>query len=247
MPTPNCRVLIVDDEPDAREMLHLLLREFFPSIEIIGMSSNIEEAMQWLSRSTIDLVFLDVEMPGGSGFDFLSRIPERQFQVIFVTAFDQYAIKAIKAAAFDYLLKPVNEEEFRQTVNRALGHRFKQQNPSPALPRKELQKIALPDLTGFRMVEVASIVRCEADNNYTRVYFQDGSQEVVTRTLARFEDDLKAFGFLRIHHKHLINLEQLAQYSKGKGGGWVTLVDQSVLEVSVRRKAALLQAISPPS
>lgn len=247
MSKPSYNALIVDDEPDAREMLHVLLQEFFPTIEVVDKASGVEEAMQALAKTNIDLVFLDVEMQDGSGFDFLSRLPVRSFQVIFITAFDQYAIKAIKAAAFDYLLKPVNEDEFKEAVNRVLGAKFHQLLKGATAPsqRPELRKIGIPNLNGFQMVEVDRIIRCEADNNYTRVFFEGGTQEVVSRTLSRFEKDLTPFGFLRIHHRHLVNLNLISHYSKGKGGGWITLCDQSVLEVSVRRKSDLIRAISP--
>lgn len=251
MQKPELSATIIDDEEDAREILSLLLNELFPFIRVDHQAHGVSSGMEVLTRHQTDLLFLDVEMCDGSGFDLLDRLSVNLDMVIFVTAFDKYAIKALRASAFDYILKPVNREELQSAVNRALGALAQRSAASlqllkglPAFTPLGLHKIALPDLTGMRFVETGSILRCEADGNYAVVHFTHGKKEVVSRSLGQLEEELVAHGFFRIHHKHLVNLRYVTAYQKGKAGGSIRLNDNSEVEVSIRRKAELLRMFS---
>lgn len=249
MKTKNFSALIMDDEEDAREIIALLLEQHFPQIEIVGKAESVADASHLLAIHGPDIVFSDIEMPDGSGFDLLERFPSHNALVIFITAYDTYAIKAIKAAAHDYVLKPVNREEFRQTVNKAIGKLERGQlerNVSTTLTNTsaDVKKIAIPNLTGYDFVDIDSIIWCEATGNYTTIYFSKRPKVVVSKTLSLFENDLAKHGFCRIHHKYLVNLNQVTNFSKGKSGGNITLSDKTNLEVSARKKTILLKALS---
>lgn len=254
MKTQKCRALIVDDEPDAREMIAFLLEEMFPDIEISGKAESIARAHELLKSEEPEIIFLDIELHDGTGFDLLESFSQLSASVIFVSAYDHYAIKAIKASASDYILKPMNRDEFRQAVERVLSKiekQFYQRNLEEfnvqLRQQGDVHRVGIPTLTGLNLVEVDHIIRCEANGNYTTVYFTNSSRAIVSRTLAHFENELKDHGFMRIHHKHLVNLRQVNTYSKGKGGGMIIMHDKAVLEVSARKKGALLKTISMSS
>src|SRR5215212_7575786 len=246
MSTQGYKVVIVDDEEDAREIIALLLNDFFPGIEVAEKISSITHAARLIPIINPDIVFLDIEMGDGTGFDLLEWLQGFKGMIIFITAFDNYAIKAIKASAADYILKPLNRDEFRQAVNKTLGklERLNYEKPGAAthpVSPAEVRKIGIPNLTGYTFVDVDTIVRCEADGNYSTVYFTKIPKITVSKTLSHFENDLKKFGFMRIHHKHLVNLHHVVNYSKGKNGGYITMSDGSELEVSARKKPFLLK------
>ena len=249
MNTQSFKAVIVDDEEDAREIIALLLNEFFPGIEPAAKINSVSAATRLIPTLNPDIVFLDIEMGDGTGFDLLERLPGFNGSVIFITAFDNHAIKAIKASASDYLLKPLNRDEFRQAVNKTIGklERLKQDKihteTITVLPA-DVRKIGIPNLTGYNFVDVDTIVRCEADGNYSAVYFTKATKTLVSKTLSHFENDLKKFGFMRIHHKHLVNLNHVVNYSKGKNGGCITMSDGAQLEVSARKKNALLKILA---
>lgn len=240
--------LIVDDEEDAREMIALLLEEMFPQIAITGKAESVAGASRQIALNSPDIVFLDIQMGDGSGFDLLERFPSLPSVVIFVTAYDAYAIRAIKASACDYIMKPVSKSEFATAVNKALGRAERQRlevNPSPVYhPMAEVKKVAIPNLTGYSLVDAQSIIRCEADGHYTGIHFTNAPRAYVSKNLSHFEKELTRFGFMRVHHKHLVNLNFIKTYSKGKGGGYVTMIDGAELEVSARKKTELMKIIS---
>lgn len=248
MDMQSYKAAIIDDEEDAREIIALLLSQYFPDIEVIDKLGSIQAATRSIPAHDPDIIFLDIEMGDGTGFDLLERLPGFNGIIIFITAFDNYAIKAIKASASDYILKPLNRDEFRQAVNKALGKlelRPAEQDYAAMLQVQagEVRKIGIPNLTGYSFVEVDTIVRCEADGNYCVVYFTKNPKVLVSKPLSHFENDLKKFGFMRIHHKHLVNLHHVINYSKGKGGGYITMSDNAQLEVSARKKHALLKIL----
>ncbi len=248
---PFTKVIIIDDEPDGRNIIALLLEQNFPTLYLAGQAENVAEGINLIRNLKPDLIFLDVEMPDGTAFDLLEACNSLSMNVILVTAHNHYAIKAIKASVLDYLLKPVNREDFITAVNHALG-KTKRGNDTPDLTAMlesvnrhlKIRKIRIPTLNGFSLVNADDIVRCEASGNYTIISFTDSSKITASQTLGDYESELKGYGFVRIHHKHLININQVLEYSKGKsGGGYVTLTGREVLEVSARRKADFLQVL----
>jgi two-component system, LytTR family, response regulator len=243
MKTQNYNVAIIDDEEDGRGIIELLLKENFPNLTVTLMAEGVAEATRPLVETPPHILFLDVEMDDGTGFDLLSRVSLIDTIVIFVTAHHNYAIKAIKASAFDYILKPINLQELKQAVNRALGILIKREtNETAGKSVADTKKIALPTVTGLDFIDYTTILYCEADDNYTTLYFTDKKSITVSRTLASFEKDLQSVGFFRIHHKYLVNLSQLKSYNKGKGGGSIILSNKKELEVSVRKKGELLKS-----
>lgn len=240
------KAAIVDDEIDGRNIIGFLLKQFFPNIEVTGQAGNVAEGAALIQSSKPDLVFLDVEMPDGNAFDLLAACPNWQGQVILVTAHDHYAIKAIKASVLDYLLKPVDEEEFVKAVNKALKDKSQGQGTNSAslldiYKHLMIRKLRIPTLSGFTLVNIDDVVYCEASGNYTVLFFTNRSKIMVSRKLGEYEEELKAYGFIRVHNKHLINTSHIIEYNKGKsGGGYVILAGRVMVEVSARRKAVLL-------
>jgi two-component system, LytTR family, response regulator len=238
------RTIIIDDEANARISLRALLMEN-SSIEIAGEAFCVADGVELIRMTKPDLVFLDVQMPDGTGFDLLEKLDEISFKVIFVSAYDHFAITAFKFSALDYLQKPVDSEELKQ----ALVKFSKPDNSQPAkikvlLGNKSgIEKIVLPSQDELIFVKVDDIVRCESDNNYTCFYFQSGERILVSRTLKDYEELLEPLGFFRIHKSSLINLRYLKKYKKGEGG-MVTLEDGTQLEVSRRRKDDFLKILN---
>ncbi|UTW64226.1 response regulator transcription factor [bacterium SCSIO 12741] len=252
MKTSEFKVLIVDDEAPARDMMELLIQNHFPEIGQVQKANGVEMAKEVLNQFDPDLIFLDVEMGDQSGFELLDQIQAKSCQVIFVTAHDQYAIRALRASAVDYLLKPVVLEDFKRAVNKALKHSVAPTSEIiPAdlkglmsqMNQKELTKIGVPDIHGLQMVEIDDIVRCKADDNYTYLYLKDGNRITASRSLSHYEKELKNHGFLRVHHRHLVNLNYIVRYQKGKGGGELEMRDHSCVEVSTRKKPELMKVL----
>ena len=234
--------IIIDDEPDARNLIAFYLQQMFPQVQLVKQAENVTKAYEYLSQHRVDMMFLDIQLPDGSGFNLLQKLEGQHVpHIIFVTSYDEYAIKAIKVAALDYILKPVSKEDIREAVNLVL-QKISQLNPGVAKP--DLSKIALPSLTGLEFIEIDEISCCEADNNYTTLYFKDGGKKVVTKTLAKFEAELSAYNFLRVHHKYLVNLKMVKAYSKGKGGGHLVMQNNDTIPVSLRKKHLLMEAFT---
>lgn len=233
------QICIIDDEKHGRDYITLLLKEEFPEIEIVFQASNIEDSYKNLVKKVPDILFLDIQLRDGTIFDLLSKFKEIPSQIIFITAFENFAIQAIKNGATDYLLKPVQKLDFIIAVNKALENIKKNKPAHHAIYEN---KISLPSLQGFKMVNVADIIRCEADSCYTTFYMINNAKIVVSRTLYEFEEILEGYNFFRIHHKHLINLSHLQEYIKGKGGQ-VIMSDNSILNVSQRKKNDFIQKI----
>lgn len=230
---------IIDDEQDGREYISLLLKNEFPDIQISFQASSVEEAYINLIKNAPDILFLDIQLKDGTAFDLLSKFKEINSLIIFITAFEHFAIQAIKNGATDYLLKPIKRMDFIMAVNKALEINKKNKNLATT-PNQN--KISLPTLQGFKLTNIADIVRCEADSSYTTFYMSDKTKIIVSKTLHEFEESLADYNFFRIHHKHLINLSHLKEYIKGKGGQ-VIMTDNSVLDVSVRKKNDFLNKI----
>lgn len=231
---------IVDDEEDGRDYIALLMENEFPEINIEFQASSVEEAYIYLIKSSPDILFLDVQLGDGTTFDLLSKLNDVHSQIIFITAYENFAIQAIKNGATDYLLKPIKKMDFIIAVNKALDHIKKMQPSQPTLLKDN--RIILSTLQGFKIVDIASIIRCEADSSYTTFYLTNKTKIMVSKTLHEFEPILLEQNFFRIHHKHLINIDHLQEYIKGRGGQ-VVMSDESVLDVSYRKKNDFLSTI----
>jgi len=246
------KTVLIDDEEKSRRSLEQLLQRYCPGIRLIGEAASAGDAVKLINSLKPELVFMDIAMPDGTGFDVLERCAEKQFGVIFVTAFEEHAMRAFQFAALHYLLKPVNYLELQAAVERFRsasqpGHlppqatRFELARQLYASPVPE--SILLPALDGFSVVRIPDIVRCEADSNYTRVFFTNGKFFLASRSLNHFEELLSASHFVRVHHKHLISLTQVRRYHKGRGG-YVEMSDGQEVEVSARKKEEFLAAMA---
>lgn len=224
--------IIVDDELHGRENLKKLIETYCHEIEILGLADSAVNAKELVSVFNPDVIFLDINMPVLDGFDFLEGFDKRNFMVVFVTAHDDYGINAVKAGAVDYILKPVNIKELKQTIKKLLVFHSREN-------KVELQnvneKLVIPAAHGFNIIVVDEIVRLEAEGCYTKIYLVEGKNSLVTRTLKEFEDSLPKDKFLRVHKSNIINLRYIKSYSK-ISGNYVTMIDGSRIEIS-RRKA----------
>lgn len=231
--------VLIDDENNALEVLEWQLQTFCPEVAIVTSCNSAIAGIDAITKHQPNLVFLDVEMPGHNGFDVVRAFPNPTFQVIFTTAYDQFAIKAIKFAAFDFLLKPIDSGELKEAVER-----FTKQIQTPSMQNYErleqayyhdLQKISLPTSEGLTFIAPNDIIRCESSSNYTRIFFTDKKQMLISKTLKEVEQLLKAASFFRIHHSHLINLKHVSKYIK-TDGGMVEMIDGSHVIISRQKK-----------
>ncbi len=233
------QAFIIDDEQDGRAYIALLLKREFPDIEIAFEGASVAEAYAKLVRQVPDILFLDIQLDDGDAFELLAKFDTLSCQVLFVTAYGDYAIRAIRHEAVDYLMKPIDKNDFIIAVSKAIANINR--NKPHSVPDPD-PKINLPTLQGFKRARVQDIIRCEADSNYTIFYLTDKSRITVSKTLHTFEPYLLEHQFFRIHHKHLINLNHVSEYIKGRGGQ-VIMSDHSALDVSERKKAEFLLRI----
>ena len=224
--------IIVDDELHGRENLKKIIEMYCPEIRILDCADSANNAKKLVAVHHPDVVFLDINMPVLDGFDFLEEFDNRDFMVVFVTAHEEYGINAVKAAAVDYLLKPINIKELKQTIKKLLLHKDKKLNVEPV---HDQNKLILPTSHGFEVLEFEKIIRLQAEGSYTKVVVKDGKSKLISRTLKEFEDTLPHEFFFRTHKSHLINLKFIKDYSN-LSGNYVTMVDGSRIELS-RRKA----------
>ncbi len=241
--------VIVDDENRSVETLTTIIEKYCDNELVIkGKANAIDEAFILINTQKPDIVFLDIEMPYGSGFDLLERFEEIDFEVIFTTGFDQYAITAIKFSALDYLLKPINITELKEAIvkatrriqNKSSKNDFRLLLENLRKPKNKASKIPLPVLNGLELVQIDSIVYCEADEDYTHVYLKSGSKITVTKSIKDFEELLEAYDFFRIHHSFLVNKLCIKKYTKGEGGLILTELNNEI-PVSRRRKTEFLE------
>ncbi|WP_241285631.1 LytR/AlgR family response regulator transcription factor [Chryseobacterium arthrosphaerae] len=230
---------IIDDEKHGRDYIALLIQKEFPEFEIVFQASGIEDSYKSLLKNTPDIIFLDIQLKEGTAFDLLLKFKDIPSQIIFITAYENYAIQAIRNGATDYLLKPIKKIDFIFAVNKALENIKKVQ---PVHNPLQDSKIILSTLQGFKVINIADIIHCEADSSYTTFYLVNKTKIMVSKTLHDFERILSCLNFFRIHHKHLINVDHLQEYIKGRGGQ-VVMSDGSVLDVSFRRKNDFLHKI----
>ena len=244
----SIRAVIVDDEPLGMATLENLIQDHFPYIKIVGKAGSVADGLRVLLETDPDLVFLDIAMSDGTGFDLLQQLPEEpSFALIFTTAFAEYAVKAFDFSAMNYLLKPISLEDLQKTMGQY--HKQQRRDRLESLQvlidtmQDRFERIALPTQNGIEFVEVEDIVRCEASGSYTEFFLSDDRRIIVSRSLSNFEHLLPNTHFFRIHHKHLVNLQYIRRYVKGSGGS-VILKNGDQLDVSVRRKEKFLQAVA---
>lgn len=245
------KAIIVDDEPKGREVLKTLLQRFCPAVNVIGTASGVEEAKVLINDLHPDIVFLDVEMPGGNGFKLLDETNRNNFEIIFVTSYGHYAIPALRYSAIDYLLKPVEIEELKNAVQRVemrmekkndLKANYRALNENLQLPVSQ-QRIAVHGVNDIRFVSVKEIVRLEGDSNYTYIFTSTGGKYHTSRTLKDYEELLQAHSnFVRVHKTHMINLDHLTKFMKNDGG-YIIMSDGSQVEVSRRKKQELMERL----
>jgi len=245
------KAIIVDDEPYCCEALSILLSRYCPQVEVAGIYHSGAQALEPIKEQLPQLLFLDIEMPRMNGFELLEKIKSLNFELIFTTSYDQYAIKAIRFSALDYLLKPIDREELQLSIQKV---EQRLQSPLPQQidllfqrlqnPLGLFSKIAIPTMEGLQMVSVDHIVHCVSDSNYTILTLKDRQKVVASRTLKEIEELLEDYHFLRVHHSSVVNLNEVIKYIKGEGG-YLVMSDGSSINVSRSRKEGLLKKLQP--
>lgn len=240
--------VIIDDEKNAQEVLAWQLKQYCPQVELMGCTDNVKDGIKLINDTNPQLLFLDIEMPVQNGFDLLEAFDEPGFDIIFTTAYNQYAIKAFKFSAFDYLLKPIDADDLKAAIDRYASKgptSIKEQLKvlSTQMNQKHLNRIAIPSADGLMMLKPEQIVRCESSSNYTTVFLADKHKIVVAKTLKELEDVLTGFGFYRIHHSHLVNLSHVQNFVRNDGG-YVTTTDGAHITVARNRRNGFMDQFS---
>lgn len=245
------KTLIIEDEQKSREMLAAMIQKNCPDLFIAGLASNVAEGVQMIKELKPELVFLDISMPDGSGFDLLEQVSGHKFELIFATASDQHAIRAIKFSACDYLLKPIDVDELKAAVDKVV----QKKNAVPSMENLQFliqhlrkaddnfQKITLPTGNAYEIVNVKDIVRCEADGSYTNFYLTDKRKLMISAGLKHYEELLPESEFIRVHHHHLINMNHVIRFLK-EDGGYAVMSDGSRIEISRRKKEAFMEKLN---
>jgi len=244
------RTLLVDDEPDCLDVLRYVLKTHCPGTEIVGEADNVESALRCIVRCNPDLLLLDISLKNESGFDLLKHLDAAAPQLIFVTAWDNHALRAFKYSAVDYLLKPVDGEELRAAVERAAkrtgekavaGKLDALMSNLGALQLAQ-QKMAVPTMNGLSFIYLSNVRRLEARGSCTTIFLDSGESIVTTRSIKEYEDLLPATIFYRVHNSHIINVNKVRKYQKGRGG-YLLMEDGTPIEVAQRRREDFLQIL----
>jgi two-component system LytT family response regulator len=243
------KAMIIDDEPYCCESLAILLEEYCPEVEVTGIFYDGSDALIAIRKQAPDVIFLDVEMPKMNGFDMLKQLPNVNFEIIFTTSYNQYALKAIRSSAIDYLLKPIDTNELQNAVQKVIQRLQKpiaqqleilmQKFYKPSVP---VSRVALPTMEGLQMIAVDTIISCEADSNYTTLRLKDKKKIVVSRNLKDIEELLEGYSFARVHRCYLVNLNEVEKFVRGEGG-YLIMSDGSTIDVSRNRKEELLKKL----
>lgn len=246
------KAIIIDDEAHARQTIRMIVESRFSELEILGEAGSVAEGLDRISILQPDLLFLDIDLPDGTGFDLLGRINYRKLKVIFITAYQEFALQAIKFSAYDYILKPVNPLELFQTLRKVLDEQaeaienemqFKAILSNLQNSDNALKKIVLKTAEMVFVKEVSEIIRCESDNVYTTFFDTKGKKILVSKSIKSFEEMLEGQGFMRVHQSHLINLNHINCYDKQEGG-MLIMSDDSRVPVSLKKKPILLDYLN---
>lgn len=239
--------VIIDDETMNTRILKKMLADFCPQVNVVAEAKDVQQGISVINQYKPALVFLDIEMPYGNAFDLLDELMPVSFEIIFITAFNEYALKAFRYSALDYLLKPVNINELKMAVERA-GERVNSKNINSQLnnllqnlhkKNEAIQKIALPSKDGLLFIAIEDIYRCEASGSYTYIYTRKEGKNISSKSIKEYEELLPGDIFFRIHHSHLVNLKEIKKYHRGRGG-YVEMKDGALIDVAVRRKDEFL-------
>ncbi len=240
------KAVIIDDQDDIREINRNLLQSNFPEVDIVGEANGVDSGIELIMNTNPDLVLLDIEIKGGTGFNILQKVRPYNFMVIFITAFDEFAIKAIKFSAIDYILKPVNETEFCAAIENAISTYEKnkvalqvQNLLDHVEDRGKNRKIVLRTMESIFLVDLEEVLFCESDNSYTTFYLGDGKQILVSKGIKEYEQMLSPFRFFRPHQRYLVNLNHVERIDKNDGGS-IILKNKASIPISHRRKQALM-------
>lgn len=245
------KAILIDDELSSLQNLQQKLIEFCPDIKIIAATQKPEEAILLIRQHNPNVIFLDIEMPRMNGFRMLDELGDLDFDIIFTTAYNHYAVEAIRISAFDYLMKPIAIKDLQNSVERLVKHRQGRTKDKLDILRQSLSssksqegKIAIPTSEGLEFIPIKTIIHIESSSNYSKIYFIDGKSFLVTKLLKDFEDMLLPYNFFRVHNSHLINLAYIKKYIRGEGGQ-VIMQNGDVIDVARRKKEEFLKLISP--
>lgn len=243
------KAIIVDDEPNCCEILATLLERYCPQVKVADICYSGQAALGSIVELSPDIVFLDIEMPHMNGFELLEKLQSVNFKLIFTTSYDQYAIKAIRFSALDYLLKPIDREELQNAVKKAI-----QALDRPMPQQLEVllqkfnktgnggQKIVLPTMEGLQLIPVDNIVSCASERNYTFIFLKEKKKMLISRPLKEIEELLEDLSFMRVHHSYLVNLKEIDKYIRGEGG-YLIMSDGSSVDISRSKKELLLSKL----
>lgn len=244
------RAVIIDDEINNQELISNLLKSYAENVQVVGMANSVETAYKTINEHNPDLIFLDIQMPDGTGFDLLKKFEKINFKIIFVTAHQEFAIEAFKYSALDYILKPLAPANLLAAVKKMedtisseeLNLKLKTLLNNIAEPIKNKKKIVLKTMERIYSVDLDDVIRFESDGGYTKVYLVDGKRIMVSKTMKEYDDLLMDAGFLRVHHSHLINMNHLFCFEKAEGH--VVMKDDSIVPVSNRKKDHLMELLN---
>jgi two-component system, LytTR family, response regulator len=240
--------ILIDDEVHCLDTLSMLVADYCPQVQVMEQCMSAKKGLEAIEKYHPDLVFLDIEMPLMNGFELLEQFKEIPFSVIFTTSYDQYAIKAIRFSALDYLLKPVDPKELVVAIHKVEAHRTPPSAEQFRMLMDQIQhkesgftKIAVPTFEGFELVPIDQVIRCEADDNYTHLHLKNKNKITACRTLKEMEEQLQDFpSFIRVHHSYIVNLNEVTKYIRGEGG-YLILSDGATVNVSRSRKDSLMK------
>lgn len=244
------KAILIDDEIHCLDTLSMLLADHCPEVQVIDKCWTAKKGLEAIEREKPDMLFLDIEMPVMNGFELLEQIGQVDFQIIFTTSYDQYAIKAIRFSALDYLLKPIDPKELISAVRRMASRKEPPGAEQFSILLNQIKekktgfaKIAIPTTQGYELIYADQIIRCDADDNYTHIHTKDKRRITACRSLKDMEEQLSDFDFfIRVHHSHLVNLNEIERYVKGEGG-YLVMSDGHTVDVSRSRKEMLMKRL----
>ena len=244
------RTVIIDDEPMARDGIMAILHKYCPEVNIIGMAGDVESSVQLIRTQEPDLVLLDVHLLDGTAFDVLNRLDSAHYKIIFITAFEEYAITAFKFSAMDYILKPVSPDDLVAAINKvhdsldkeSMARRLELLLENLKDKPRQSNRIALRTSASMHFVNLSDIIRCQSEKNYSRFFLLNGENITVSKTLKDFEELLVPFNFVRVHQSHLVNMDHIRRFDRSEGGTLV-MCDNSTVPVSMRKKEDLMKFI----